>query len=339
MKRFITNILKYLVGFGIAAWLIWWSFHHLSSKDIADIKEALLRARFWLLAPVFVVLLLSHWFRARRWKQLITPLGYHPSTVDLVCGLLIGYIANQVIPRAGEIVRCTTVARVNKIPPEKIIGTMVAERAFDVLCLLLISIGTFFMEYSHIESYSAEIYHGMRHGLSSGSSGRWWVLGILVLTIVCFIWLVKKAQSSKWGSFIANVGRGLWEGLQSIKNVENKSMFLLNTVLIWTSYVLATWLGCFALEETSHLTISTSVAMLVFGTFGIIVAPGGLGAYPIAIQKTLGLYGLDDNIGLAAGWILWFAQFLFTIIFGLAAYFLLNYLKKPVHEKHNIHTA
>ncbi|WP_147313918.1 lysylphosphatidylglycerol synthase transmembrane domain-containing protein [Deminuibacter soli] len=339
MKKFVTNILKYLIGFGIAAILIWWSLHNLSGKDLTDIKEALLRARFWLLVPVFAVLLASHWFRALRWKQLITPLGYQPAVVDLVCGLLIGYIANQVIPRAGEIVRCTTVARANKIPPEKIIGTMVAERAFDIVCLLLISLGTFIMEYDYIESYSAEIYHSLRHGLNAGGPARWLILGGLVLFALLCYWLVKKAKTNKLGRFIANIGHGLAEGLQSIKRVDNKPKFLLNTLLIWTCYVLATWLGCFALEETSHLNISTSIAMLVFGTFGIIVSPGGLGAYPIAIQKTLGLYGLDDNIGLATGWILWLAQFIFTIIFGLAAYCLLNYLKRPVHEKHSIHTA
>ncbi len=339
MKRFVANILKYLIGFGIAVVLIWWSLHNLSSKDIMDIKAALLRARFWLLLPVFVILLLSHWFRAMRWKQLINPMGYHPSILDLVCGILIGYIANQLVPRAGEIVRCTTVAKANKIPPEKIIGTIVAERAFDVICLALITLGTFFMEYRYIQSYFTDILQSLRNGLLHGGSRRWWILGGIVLVIVLLVWITKRAQSHKWGRFMATVAKGLWEGLMSIKRVENKWLFLVNTLFIWCCYILATWLGCFALEETSHLAISTGVAMLVFGTFGIIIAPGGLGAYPIAIQKTLGLYGMDDTIGLAAGWILWLAQFLFTIIFGLAAYLLLNYIKRPVHEKHNIHTA
>lgn len=339
MKRFVANILKYLIGFGIAAVLIWWSLHKLSSKDLLDIKQALFRARFWLLLPVFAILLLSHWFRAIRWKQLIAPMGYNPPVLDLVCGILIGYIANQLIPRAGEIVRCTAVAKVNKIPPEKIIGTMVAERAFDVICLALITTGTFFMEYRYIESYFSEILHGIKQGLLHGGSKRWWILGSIILVIALLVWIAKRAQSHKWGRFLATVARGLWEGLMSIKKVENKPLFLLNTLFIWSCYIMATWLGCFALEETSHLTISTSVAMLVFGTFGIIVAPGGLGAYPIAIQKTLGFYGLDENIGLATGWILWLAQFLFTIIFGLAAYLLLNYIKRPMHEKHNVHTA
>ena len=336
MKRALLYLLKYLVGFGIAGLLIWLSFRQLSDQDLTDIKEALLRARFWLLLPVFFILFLSHWFRARRWQQLITPLGHKPSVAQLLCSLFIGYIGNQLIPRAGEIIRCTTVAKISKIPAEKVIGTMVAERAFDVVCLAIITTATFFIEYKYIESYVRDITRAAGNGMSGGK--QWWLLLITALVISGGIWLVRKGRKQKWAQFLVRVWHGLLEGLSSINKVENKPLFLLNTLLIWVCYILSTWLGCFALVETEHLPITTAVAMLVFGTFGIIVAPGGLGAYPIAIQKTLELYGLSNTIGLATGWILWLAQFFFTIIFGLGAYLLINYFKQPLHEKQSVHT-
>lgn len=339
MRRAFLYFLKYVVGFGIAGLLIWLSLGKLSDKDLTDIKEALLRARFWLLLPVFVILFGSHWFRARRWQQLITPLGYRPTVSQLLCSLFIGYLGNQVIPRAGEIIRCTTVARTSRVPAEKVIGTMVAERAFDVICLALITGATLLIEYRYIESYMNDIFSAISSGFASGGPRRWFTIGISALLIAILVWIVKKGKRSKQGQFLARVGKGLWEGLSSIKKVENKPLFLLNTLLIWTCYILSTWLGCFALQETEHLSVTTAIAMLVFGTFGIIVAPGGLGAYPLAIQKTLELYGLNSNIGLAAGWILWIAQFAFTIVFGLGAYILINYLKQPSHEKQSVHTA
>jgi uncharacterized membrane protein YbhN (UPF0104 family) len=339
MKRAFLYLLKYLVGFGIGGLLIWLSLRKLSAKDLIDIREALLRARFWLLIPVFVILLLSHWFRARRWKQLIVPLGYEPTVAQLLCSLFIGYLGNQLVPRAGEIIRCTTVAKVSKVPAEKVIGTMVAERAFDVVCLALITTGTLLMEYRYIESYMHDISVAAGKSLTTGGPRRWWTLLVIALITAGIIWLIKKAKNHRWGQFLARVAKGLWEGLSSIKKVKNKPLFLLNTILIWACYILSTWVGCFALQETEHLPLTTAVAMLVFGTFGIIVAPGGLGAYPFAIQKTLELYGLNDTIGLAAGWILWLAQFIFTVVFGLVAYILINYLKQPLHEKPHIHTA
>ncbi|RXK86686.1 lysylphosphatidylglycerol synthase transmembrane domain-containing protein [Filimonas effusa] len=336
MKRALLYLLKYLVGFGIAGLLIWLSFRQLSDQDLTDIKEALLRARFWLLLPVFLILFLSHWFRARRWRQLITPLGYKPSVAQLLCSLFIGYIGNQLVPRAGEIIRCTTVARTSKVPAEKVIGTMVAERAFDVVCLAVITTATFFIEYKYIESYFRDITRTAGEGIAGGR--HWWLLLIAALVVIAAIWLIRKGRKLKWVQFLTRVWRGLLEGLSSINKVENKPLFLLNTVLIWVCYILSTWLGCFALAETEHLPVTTAVAMLVSGTFGIIIAPGGLGAYPAAIQKTLELYGLSGTIGLAAGWILWLAQFFFTIIFGLGAYLLINYFKQPLHEKQSVHS-
>ena len=339
MKKIVLYILKYLVGFGIAALLIWWSVHKLTPKDISDIKAALLRARFWLLIPVAIVLLLSHWFRALRWKQLIMPMGHAPSTVRLLCGLLIGYIGNQLVPRAGEILRCTSIAQTEKIPAEKLIGTMVAERAFDMLCLALITLGTVIMEYQYMQSYVTEIYTTLRTNLLTGGAKRWWLLLIAVALITGLVILYKRSSNHKAGKFIRSVMKGLLEGLSSIRIVQNKPLFILNPVLIWRCYGLSTWLGCFALEETGRLPLSTAVTMLVFGTFGIIVAPGGLGAYPIAIQKTLGFYGIGENIGLASGWILWLAQFIFTMISGTIAWFVIQSLNKSVGEKRSTHPA
>jgi glycosyltransferase 2 family protein len=75
MKRIIIIIVKYLLAFSIAIFLLWWSLSGLTEKDVIDIKEALSKANYWLLLPVFLVLLLSHIFRdnsSRRWAM--TPL-------------------------------------------------------------------------------------------------------------------------------------------------------------------------------------------------------------------------------------------------------------------------
>lgn len=340
MKRIALYILKYLLGFGIAVLLVWWSVHSLTAGDISDIKAALLRARFWLLIPVSAVLLTSHWFRALRWKQLIVPLGYSPSTVQLLWGLLVGYIGNQLIPRAGEILRCTTVAKATRIPAEKLIGTLVAERAFDILCLTLIATGTIIMEYPYMEEYFLELYDKATSSIMHGGAERWWwLLGITVfISLLVFAYRQLK-RNRKTAHFVTSVMRGLADGLRSIKKVENKPRFLLNTLLIWSCYILSTWIGCWALAETEHLPVTTALTMLIFGTLGIIITPGGLGAYPIIIQKTLSLYGLSDNIGRASGWILWTAQFIFTVITGTIAWIMIHHIKQKISEKRSTYTA
>jgi len=66
------------------------------------------------------------------------PLGYQPSIGNTFLAVLIGYLANLAIPRLGEVLKCTLLAKYEKVPAEKIVGTIVAERAFDVISLGLV---------------------------------------------------------------------------------------------------------------------------------------------------------------------------------------------------------
>lgn len=337
MKRIIIIIVKYLLAFSIAIFLLWWSLSGLTEKDIADIREALKRANYWLVIPVFGVLLLSHVFRALRWKQLIRPMGYDPSVFHLTCGVLIGYIGNQLIPRAGEVLRCTMLAKPTRVPAEKLIGTIVAERAFDICCLIPITIGVFYHEWQYISTYANEIGDAVGAGISA-NKGKGWIALIVMAVLVLIYLLYRRYRTHKVGGFLVKVFKGLAQGLTSIKNVKNKFMFLIYTIGIWVCYASATYLGLFALEETSHLGIPVALSMLIFGTFGIIVAPGGLGAYPFAIEKTLFLYGIAKGIGQASGWLLWIAQFIFTITFGTIAWIAINFAKKKIDEEYVSHT-
>ena len=337
MKRVVIIIIKYLLAFGIAIFLLWWSLSELTEKDITDIKEALKKAEYWLLIPVFGVLLLSHIFRALRWKLLIRPMGYNPSPFYLTCGVLIGYIGNQLIPRAGEVLRCTAISKPTKVPAEKLIGTIVAERAFDICCLIPIAIGVFYHEWEYISTYAHEIGNAISSGIAA-KRGKGWIALIIIVIIMVIYLLYRRYKTHKVGGFMVKVFKGLAQGLTSIKNVNNKLLFLVYTIGIWICYAGATYLGCVALDETSQFGVAAAFSLLIFGTFGIIVAPGGLGAYPIAIQKTLLLYGITGIIGLASGWLLWLAQFIFTIIFGTIAWIAINIAKKKIDEEYLVHT-
>ena len=92
------------------------------------------------------------------------------------------------------------------------------------------------------------------------------------------------------------------------------------------------------MEETTHLNIVSGIVLLFAGTLGIIATPGGVVAYPYAIQKTLLLYGIKEDVGKAFGWLLWGAQFVFTVVFGTLAYIAIN-LRKRHHEKHSVRST
>jgi hypothetical protein len=52
------------------------------------------------------------------------------------------------------------------------------------------------------------------------------------------------------------------------------------------------------------------------GSIGMIGTQGGIGLYPILVQKTMMLYGLGENMAKAFGWLLWLVQFFMVLLFG-----------------------
>ncbi|MFY8004603.1 MAG: lysylphosphatidylglycerol synthase transmembrane domain-containing protein [Chitinophagaceae bacterium] len=135
MRRKVLQILQYLVFLSIGIFLVWWSLHKIPDEKWGEFKNSLLTANFWLFIPVFFILSASHWVRSIRWRILMKPMGYKPSLVNTFFAVMIGYLANLAVPRLGEVLKCTILAKYEKVPAEKLVGTIVAERAVDVLSL------------------------------------------------------------------------------------------------------------------------------------------------------------------------------------------------------------
>ena len=76
-KRFIT-ILQYCFFLGLGLLFVWLSVKDIHHEQWLQIKDALARARHWLILPAIVVVFLAHYIRALRWKILMEPLGIIP---------------------------------------------------------------------------------------------------------------------------------------------------------------------------------------------------------------------------------------------------------------------
>src|SRR4051812_39169941 len=106
LKKLIT-ILQYLFFLALGCLFVWLSLKNLNHEKTEQIKKALSNARYWLIIPVFAMLILSHFIRALRWRLLIEPLGHKPSRTNAFFAVMIGYLVNQGVPRLGELVKCT----------------------------------------------------------------------------------------------------------------------------------------------------------------------------------------------------------------------------------------
>lgn len=330
MKKKITNVLKYSLFLGIGVFLVWWSLQQIPADKWDEFKLSLRTAKFVLLIPVFIILSSSHILRSIRWKILMQPMGYKPSTVNVFFAVMIGYLTNLAIPRLGEVVKCTLLTRYEKIPTEKLVGTIVVERAVDVICLMLVFVLAFATQYDVVGEYGRELLM-LVFANKTGSISLVKVALVAIVLIAIFIALkiwFKQFSHLKIVIAVKKILKGIIEGLATIKNLQNKGQFLWCTAGIWALYIGGTWVGLQATEGTTHLGVAVAISGLAFASLGMIATPGGIGAYALFLAEVLEKNGVTYAIGYANGTLQWFAQFLIVVLVGFVCLGLLPWYNK-----------
>ena len=104
--------------------------------------------------------------------------------------------------------------------------------------------------------------------------------------------------------------------------------------MIWALYLAGGYVGFYAIQETERYGIKEAFTVLSAGSIGMIITPGGIGAYAFLLEKTMQLYGLPQGIALAFGWMLWLAQFVVILVGGFFSFIAIPfYNKKKLAQK------
>ncbi|MEP6699808.1 MAG: lysylphosphatidylglycerol synthase transmembrane domain-containing protein [Bacteroidota bacterium] len=330
MNKRLLTILQYIFFLGLGIFLVWWSIKDLTANDKSEIRKALQTARYWLIIPVFGILFLSHYVRALRWRLLIEPLGFVPSKANTFFAVLIGYLANQAVPRLGEVLKCTVLARYEKIPADKLIGTIILERIIDAITLLIIFGITLAIQPNLYARIIDAFFNSS--GQKEEKKIATWILGLIVLAFILIVigaWMIiKKKKMMDLVLLMKKISQSIIQGVSAIKHLKKRKLFIFFTVALWTLYLSGGYMGFMALQETSPYGVREAFTVLSAGSIGMIVTPGGIGAYAYMIQKTMQLYGLNEGIALAFGWILWLAQTSVILIGGLISFVAIPYYNK-----------
>jgi glycosyltransferase 2 family protein len=337
MKKRIITIAKYLFFLGLGIFLVWWSIKDLNNEQESQIKSALRQANYLLFIPVFFILILSHFIRSLRWRLLIEPLGYKPKINNTFFAVMIGYLANQAVPRLGEVLKCTVLNRYEKIPADKLIGTIILERIIDVLSLLIIFITTLAVQ-PDIYSQLIDTFFNSKPGEEEKKISGYLIAAIILGVIITAtaIWLyVKKKKPADIIVVIKKIIRSIIEGVSSVQHLKKRGLFIFYTISIWFLYLAGGYIGFYAIQETQHYGVKESFSILSAGSVGMIATPGGIGAYPFLIEKTMMLYGLQQGFALAFGWLLWLAQTGVILIGGLFSFTAIPYFNKKKINNEN----
>lgn len=328
MTKKLFSLLQYLFFLGLGIFLLWLT---LRKSDWNSILKDLSGANYIFLVPATLMLLLSHYIRALRWQILIHPLGYRPGTLNTFLAVMVGYWANLAVPRLGEVLKCTILSRYEKVPADKLVGTIVAERAIDVCSLIVVMLIAIFTQYDLIGNFASKSFGAFFHSRTGDFSSFKLLIVLLVIALTVFViyFLLKRLRHLSFIKKIKGVLLGIWQGLISIRYIKNKGLFLLHSVMIWALYLLSTYMGFFAMHEMRQYGLPGALSALTFGSFGMIIpSPGGIGSFQYAIQQVMILYGTTPEKGLSLGMLIWFAQTGIIILFGTIAFLLLPIINK-----------
>lgn len=298
---------------------IYLSYQNTTPEDRTNIFKYIKNAdyRFVLLSAFFGVL--SHISRAVRWKFLLAPLGYRPKTINSVLAVLIGYFSNLGIPRSGELLRATAMDRYENIPFQKGFGTVIAERVVDLVLLVGCIVLALALQYDLIVDYlKIENMNFLQMGVG------------FVLVVIGLI-LFRKYFLLSTHPIIEKIKQffqGIWEGMLSIKLMENKGLFIAHTFFIWLMYVLMFWVIKFSIPETVNLGMNAMIPAFVVGGLSISATNGGVGIYPYSVSLVLIAFGISKESSLAFGWIMWTCQTLMIVTFGAMAFFALPLINR-----------
>ncbi|MDR1562138.1 MAG: flippase-like domain-containing protein [Dysgonamonadaceae bacterium] len=296
----------------IVLWLI------IRQVEIDRIIEALKRDvdyRIILLSLPFGVI--GNIFRALRWDLLIRPLGYTPRKSNLIYAVLGNYGVNLAVPRLGEIWRCTMISRYEKIPLNRLIGTMISDRIFDPIAVFVILVAAFAMNVNFFENFLREhpgIYSQFYVMLTS-----WWFYAVIAgISLIIFI-IFKKYRTSAVICKAIQFISGIWEGVISLSRMKKKWLFVVHTVLIWASYFLYFYICFYAFTFTRDLGINCG--FIAFGLSSIAMAvpvQGGMGAWHGMVIAVLVAFGVTLNGATAFAFLVHTVQaIIFTALFGL----------------------
>ena len=329
MKDGIKKILKYVLSVSLAAVLLWFSFREVEWSDfIAGVKEC----RWEWVVLSMLAGAFAFWLRAIRWRQLLLPIDDSISRMTAFNGVNIGNISNFVFPRIGEFVRCGVITRrskpvdssqpeIKKASYEKVLGTVVLERGWELLVMLLMLALVLVFGYERFGTFFIErIWNPMTGRLDSKI---WWLLltvcvfGVSILTI---LW--RKRNSSGFFGKVWGVLAGIGQGLSSCLRMDRKWLFFAYTAFIWLTY----WFMAYAIVKAApfldSLDLIDALFLSLVGGLGFAVpVPGGIGAFHFIISMTLSvMYGVPVELGVVYATLSHTSQAITQIVFGLGSY-------------------
>ncbi len=319
MTRILRNTFQFFLFLGIALALLWLAFRDMSPESLSEGFSA---SKGLYIVLAVCVAFFSYLFRAFRWRLLMIPLGYKPKSTDVFFSVMVGYLANFLFPRLGEVARCGVLSRKAAIPVDKLIGTVIVERVVDLLSLLLITLIYTTLRFGFLLGFFEKV--GEYFDMPGNDFLVALLVGLLLMLLggwVMYRLLRKYFPQGGVRNRVSKWLQGIGMGLRSLLDLRQRVAFILLTLLIWLSYFGMTYLLFLAVPATAHLSLSDTLFILVIGSFAFVVpAQGGIGSFHLMISLGLTLFGVSRADGLVYATLSHGVQSLFAVLLGALSF-------------------
>jgi uncharacterized protein (TIRG00374 family) len=291
--------------------------------DIGTMLMALKQANYYMFIPSLVMLAIALVIRTWRWHWLL----YQTKTArfySLFSSLMIGTAANMVLPaRAGEFIRAYFLGRQEKISKTTAFATIVVERIFDGLTILLFLLLVVILT----GAKSDEIRY-------MGYLGAAFYLGVLVgLFLLYFrkdflVRLIEALLPQPLVVKIVGILDAFLEGMQVMRNGRQLLMVVLLSLGTWVGFALSFWPILLAFDFGAPVPYYAAFLVIAFDALGLTIpgAPAGIGIFQyvtvVALRIAFTLSGAKlaanfDEVAAAFSLVLHFSQVAPEVLIGL----------------------
>ncbi|MEW6509346.1 MAG: lysylphosphatidylglycerol synthase transmembrane domain-containing protein [Bacteroidota bacterium] len=313
--------LRYALSAGLTIFFLWVAF---GGTDVDQLILAIRGANYWWIGAMVACLLLSHLVRAWRWRYLLEPIKRGIRIRNLFSGVMVGYLFNNLLPRAGELTRPYVIGTLEKISRSSAFGTIVVERIIDTFSfLLLVALLPFVYSGPLIESFPW--LH--RAGLMITAA----TAGVLLLTVILMVrrdWtnrllgIFGVVLPARFARRMEGFVHAFLDGFLFLTRPANFLLIVAQSAMIWTLYIVMMYVAFFAFD-LGGLGIAAAVVVQTISSIGVAVpTPGGTGSYhAFASQSLVKLFGVDPAAALSYATVTHAAGFISVSVWGLYFFF------------------
>ena len=291
-KNIIKKALNILFPIVLGGGILWWMYRNFDFNLLRSTLNG--GMNWWWMAFSLVFGVTAQLFRGLRWKQSLEPVGENPRTSTCVHAVFLSYAASLIIPRIGEITRCGVLSKYDGTSFSKSLGTVVTERIIDSLLVLLITAIVFISQAKVFYNFFAETGTNLTEWACKFTATGYIVTALCVVALFLLLFIIMR-KLTIFARFRETI-KEIKEGVMSLKDVKNKTLFTLYTLGIWGSYFLHYYITFFCFDFTMGLGLNVALVSFIVGSIAVIVpTPNGMGPWHFAVKTILVLYGVQET--------------------------------------------